>query len=214
MLSPSISQSRVSYPLPGRAVPYWELDFYHLFNATCCHALPRWNQKTAKKKPGLQMATKSKKYQPTPCLRSQFLITDFLNVSNTSITVQEVKKGCGEPIPSFAVTLISPYKCQLYTPLGFSPLVIWYFPFSCSLSMYSDEILSDSWLGGRTVSDSFVQCQVQYALRLCGSPSSTDTYTYAEAMAHHSDFLWDALNRNIFGFVHFPGRTDWLQETD
>lgn len=50
------------------------------------------------------MATKSKKYQPTPCLRSQFLITDFLNVSNTSITVQEVKKGCGEPIPSFAVT--------------------------------------------------------------------------------------------------------------
>lgn len=27
-----------------------------------------------------------------------------------------------------------------------------------------------------------------------------------------SEFSWDALNRTIFGFVHFPGRANWLTQ--
>lgn len=66
------------------------------------------------------------------------------------------------------------------TSLCFSPPVMSYFHFSCSLSMYSNEILSYSWLGGRTISDAFVKCQVQYASGLSGSPLSTDASIYAD----------------------------------
>lgn len=54
---------------PERGVPSRELDFWHPFNATCGHALPRQNQKTAKRKPAPVMATKSPKHQPTLRLR-------------------------------------------------------------------------------------------------------------------------------------------------
>lgn len=46
--------------------------------------------------------------------------------------------------------------------------------------MYSNKTLSNSWLDDRTISDALVQCQVQCAPGLSGSPLSTDASTYAD----------------------------------